>query len=273
VAGHFDFSGGTLSVGGTLSNFSLLASSCRLEAADLAGDLTVHGTFAPGQSPADTMLDGAFVLASDGTLEMELAGYLPGTEYDRLTVTGESMLDGTLSIVLLNDFAPVYGATFDLFNWDGDVSGTFGVTNFPALGEGLGWDTSALYQDGIVAVVRRLPQDWRELYNLPENDPAGSADSDSDGMTNYSEWKAGTDPTDPDSFFQTQLLSVSGADVILRWNSLTNRTYRVEMSTNLLEANAFAVIQSGIQGNVGNTDYTVPRDPGEPAAFYRTVIE
>lgn len=152
-AGTFDFTGGTLSVGGNLTNLSMLATDCRLEAGDLSGDLTVHGTFAPGQSPADTMLDGAFVLAGDGTIEMELAGYLLGTEYDRLTVTGESMLNGTLSIVLLNDFAPVYGATFDLFNWDGGVSGTFAVTNLPTLENGLFWDTGSLYTDGMVTVV------------------------------------------------------------------------------------------------------------------------
>jgi T5SS/PEP-CTERM-associated repeat protein len=151
--GTFDFSGGTLSVSGTLSNFFLLADGCRLEAVDLAGDLTVHGTFAPGQSPADTMLDGAFVLATDGGLEMELAGYLLGTEYDHLTVTGESTLDGTFTIILLDGFAPVYGDTFDLFDWEGGVSGTFAVTNMPALGNGLYWDTTNLYTTGTVTVV------------------------------------------------------------------------------------------------------------------------
>jgi T5SS/PEP-CTERM-associated repeat protein len=152
-AGTFDFTGGTLSVGGNLTNLFTLATDCRLEAVDISGDLTVHGTFAPGQSPADTMLNGAFVLADDGTVEMELAGYLSGTEYDRLTVTGESKLDGTLAIVLLNDFAPVYGTSFDLFNWDGGVSGNFGATNLPTLGNGLYWDASNLYTTGTVTVV------------------------------------------------------------------------------------------------------------------------
>jgi T5SS/PEP-CTERM-associated repeat protein len=152
-SGTFDFAGGTLSVGGNLTNLSILVADCRLEAVDISGDLTVYGTFAPRQSPADTLLDGAFVLTNDGTLEMELTGYLPGAEYDRLTVTDLSTLDGTLAILLLDGFSPVYGSTFDLFNWDGDVSGTFAVTNLPSLSGDLFWDTNSLYTDGTLTVV------------------------------------------------------------------------------------------------------------------------
>jgi len=152
-AGDFNWNGGTLEVGGQLTGISMLAANQRLAATDLSGDLTVHGTFAPGNSPADSLLDGALVLESDGTLEMELAGYLLGDEYDRLTVTGVATLDGTLDVVFLDGFTPTNVISFDLFNWDGGVNGTFAATNLPTLTGDLSWDTSDLYNGGSVSVV------------------------------------------------------------------------------------------------------------------------
>jgi len=150
----FNFSSGAvLSVEGQLSGLATLESGRRLESPDLLGDLTVHGIFAPGASPADSLLDGNLTVASDGTLEMELGGYALGTEYDRLTVTGLSSLNGLLDIVFLDSFAVTNGATFDLFNWDGGVSGAFSAISTAALSGGQYWDTSELYTTGQLSVV------------------------------------------------------------------------------------------------------------------------
>lgn len=147
--GSFDFQGGTLSVGGTLTNLFLLAAGCRLEAINLANDLSVEGTFAPGQSPADATLDGQLILGGAGRIEMELTA----TEHDQLTVTGRALLDGTLALLLQEGFSPEYGASFDLFDWEGGTDGTFAVTNLPVLADGLHWDTGDLYNGGTVSVV------------------------------------------------------------------------------------------------------------------------
>jgi T5SS/PEP-CTERM-associated repeat protein len=150
----FNFNtGGTLSVEGQLTGLSSLESGRRLETPDLLGDLTVQGIFAPGTSPADSLLDGTLTVASDGTLEMELGGYAAGTEYDRLTVTGLASLDGLLDIVFLDSFSATNGASFDLFNWDGGVSGTFSAISTTALAAGQYWDTSELYTTGQLSVV------------------------------------------------------------------------------------------------------------------------
>ncbi len=146
-------SGGELSVEGQLSGLSNLESGRRLETPDLLGDLTVHGIFAPGTSPADSLVDGALTIAADGTLEMELGGYALGSEYDRLTVTGFSILDGLLDIASLGGFAATNGANFDLFNWDGGVSGTFSAISTTALSGGQYWDTSELYTTGQLSVI------------------------------------------------------------------------------------------------------------------------
>jgi hypothetical protein len=146
-------SGSTLSVAGQLSGLSSLEAGHRLEAVDVLGDLTVHGTFAPGNSPADSIVNGTLTLAEDGTLEMELAGYDPGTEHDRLSVTGLSELDGELDLVFLDDFTVAYGDRFDLFNWDGGVSGAFSSIKSSSLSDGLSWDASELYTTGTLSVI------------------------------------------------------------------------------------------------------------------------
>ncbi len=149
---HFN-EGSELSVEGQLSGLSNLESGRRLETPDLLGNLTVHGIFAPGTSPADSIVDGDLTIASDGTLEMELAGYVLGAEYDRLTITGFSTLDGLLDIVSLGGFSATNGASFNLFSWDGGVSGTFSDVSTTALSGGQYWDTSELYTTGQLSVI------------------------------------------------------------------------------------------------------------------------
>ena len=84
---------------------------------------------------------------------MELGGYVPGDEYDRLTVTDTANLVGTLDIVLLDDFSVAYGDTFDLFNWGGSVNGEFDSISASALTGDLEWDTSDLYSSGSISVI------------------------------------------------------------------------------------------------------------------------
>ncbi len=146
-------SGGTLAVEGQLSGVGTLESGRRLETPDLLGDLTVHGIFAPGTSPAGSLVDGDLTIASDGTLEMELGGYALGAEYDRLTVTGLTSLDGLLEIVSLGDFAPTNGAVFNLFDWEGGANGTFSAISTDALTTGQSWDATNLYTTGQLSVV------------------------------------------------------------------------------------------------------------------------
>jgi len=181
-SGNFNFTGGTLSVISNLTGLSVLGAGCRLEAVAITGDLTVHGTFAPGFSPADSTVDGVLVLESDGTLEIELAGYLLGTEYDHLSVTGATTLAGTLDIALPGEFSPTNGASFDLFEWVGGVNGTFAETNLPALSAGLAWNTTNLYISGALSVE----------YSTADTD--GDGLSDGDEVSIY-----GTNPLEPDT--------------------------------------------------------------------------
>jgi hypothetical protein len=81
-----------------------------------------------------------------------------------------------------------------------------------------------------------LPDDWQAKYWGPKSSswPGASVDSDGDGMTNYEEFLAGTDPRDPSSVLKSKLT----ADPLgwrLSWNTQQGFIYQVQSSADLLE--------------------------------------
>src|SRR5207245_11727992 len=72
-----------------------------------------------------------------------------------------------------------------------------------------------------------LPQ-----FNLPINPATDTADPAGDGVDNYHEWLAGSDPTNPFSFPPLLTLIPYGANVILTWT--TNAFgFTLQSTTNL----------------------------------------
>lgn len=152
MAGFNFGSNSTLAVEGSVSGLGILEEGRRLETPSILGDLEVRGTLAPGNSPADSRLDGDLFLTESGVLEMELGGYQLGDEYDHLAVGGDATLRGMLIVSLIDRFTPTNGASFDLFDWEGAVDGTFDI-QAPTLAGDLEWDTSRLYTDGTLSVI------------------------------------------------------------------------------------------------------------------------
>jgi len=58
---------------------------------------------------------------------------------------------------------------------------------------------------------------WLRQFNLPSNPATDTADPDGDGVNNYREWLAGSDPTNPLSLPPLLTLIPYGANVILAW--------------------------------------------------------
>ena len=87
------------------------------------GHVTNRGVVSPGHSPGIQNFD-SFTQASDGMLQIELAGTDPGTGYDQINVSNLASLDGTLQVVLLDDFVPSAGDAFEIVTF-GSVSGQF----------------------------------------------------------------------------------------------------------------------------------------------------
>jgi probable HAF family extracellular repeat protein len=131
--------GGTYSGAGSLSG---------------AGVLTVaHGAvFAPGNSPALVSVDVQTVFDAGALLQMELGGTVAGTGHDKLVFGQSVTLDGDLELLWLNGFTGSAGQTFDLFDWNGGVTGSFAHIALPTLASGLQWDLSDLYTGGSLKV-------------------------------------------------------------------------------------------------------------------------
>lgn len=74
----------------------------------------------------------------------------------------------------------------------------------------------------------RIATPWLEKYGLPCDGSADDADADGDGVSNYSEWLAFTDPLNPLSRFAVKAVSADSIGFRLDWDSVPGLNYRVE---------------------------------------------
>jgi hypothetical protein len=91
-----------------------------------------------------------------------------------------------------------------------------------------------------------IPYEWMQQYfgNNILAWPLPTADSDVDGMSNYQEFLAGTNPTNAASVLRVQISNVSSGQsfvqrasqnlpgIYLNWNTQPGLTYQVQVTTN-----------------------------------------
>jgi len=73
--------------------------------------------------------------------------------------------------------------------------------------------------------VSRISYAWLQQYGLPIDSFTDNADPDNDGMSNWREWIAGTDPTNPASLLMLYRLTNSVTGTQVTWQSINTRTY------------------------------------------------
>jgi autotransporter-associated beta strand protein len=192
--GSFQFRGGELNVVNYLG--------------DLANE---GGNYSPGASTALSTISGNYTQSPASKLTMEIAGTIPGVEYDQVFVVGGVALGGTLEVALLNGFVPNRGDVYILFDTFGGVTGAFANTILPPLPEGLSWrmDYGPLRVRLLIdpqggGTVGGIPGDyngdgtvdaadylvWRNTYN---SSTLLDADGDEDGTVDdddYAIWQA-----------------------------------------------------------------------------------
>jgi hypothetical protein len=133
TAGATSLNGGNLGFGVT----GQLQGGALNGAGNITGNLNNSGaTVSPGQSPGLQMLSGNYAQGPGGTLNLELGGLTPGTQYDRLAVGGTATLAGTLNVSLINGFVPSLGNAFQILTFAARA-GDFAVKNGLNLGGGL----------------------------------------------------------------------------------------------------------------------------------------
>ena len=101
---------------------------------------------------------------------------------------------------------------------------------------------------------------------------AGAADPDHDGVSNLAEWLAGTNPTNAASCLRVlaPILTTTNT-VVVRWPSVSGRTYRLERATNLI-AGFDTVVRSNIAATppINSAPDTMPQSK---PYYYRVELE
>jgi hypothetical protein len=103
-----------------------------------------------------------------------------------------------------------------------------------------------------------LPDSWEYQFGSNLGDLDAASDSDGDGRSNHDEYLAGTNPKDVnDTFEMIEFSPIPSNQLKLVWKSVSNRTYRILRSTNLIE-DSWMLVQENIETT--NQEYTAVVD-------------
>jgi hypothetical protein len=114
---------------------------------------------------------------------------------------------------------------------------------------------------------------WAQQFGLPTDGSVDFADGDGDGLNNWQEWIAGTNPTDSASVLLLGSPSNTVSGVTITWQSVSGKIYFVERATDFSAQPAFSAIQSNILGQAGSTTYTNSSASGGGPFFYRVGVQ
>ena len=115
-------------------------------------------------------------------------------------------------------------------------------------------------------------QAWLQYYGLPMDGSADFIDSDGDGMNNWQEWVAGTNPTNAESAFRILSVSSSDTGVAVSWQSITDRSYYLQRATDIGGTPGFITVAANIVGLTNTTTYVDSNAIGSGPFFYRVGI-
>jgi hypothetical protein len=113
---------------------------------------------------------------------------------------------------------------------------------------------------------------WLQSYGLPATASMVNADTDGDGMNNWQEWVAGTNPTNASSLLKMLTPTVTISGVTVQWQSVTGKTYFIQRSSDLSVPSSFSTLQSNIPGQAGTTTYNDATAAGSGPFFYRVGV-
>jgi T5SS/PEP-CTERM-associated repeat protein len=128
-----------VSSAGSLQSTAVFLGSLSGNGVTGGGHVFIEGDARPGFSPGTMAFGGDLSFGQLASLDVEIAGLVPGAQYDRVTVAGDASLAGALNVSLLNGFKPAVGKSFAILSAGGDINGEFTDIELPQLSGGLQW--------------------------------------------------------------------------------------------------------------------------------------
>jgi len=161
------------------------------------------------------------------------SGATIGITGDGLTISSTNFHPGTV-------FGGLNGITVTLSIAS---NATPGLRTFVVTSQG----TNRAYANGFLEILPAvadfnfdgLADVFQRLYFFPFTTALGAplADPDGDGMNNFGENIAGTNPTNAASLLQMQSVSMVSTGAVVRWSSVAAKRYQLLSRTNLIQGN------------------------------------
>ncbi len=121
--------GATFDVAAVSGGYNLTAGQTLNGAGAVSGDITINGIHAPGYSPGIQTIEGDYNMF--GELQIELAGTVPGADYDQVLLSGSGDYNATLGGTLTLDWTDFGDSSEETQMWivqndtNGILSGEF----------------------------------------------------------------------------------------------------------------------------------------------------
>ena len=232
-------------------------------AAMLAGDGTVAApaTIAGTLAPDGTLSFGSTLTFAEGATLVSRV--IANESLDTLAVAGAVSGSASVSFVQTAGAIPL-GQTLIAGGASSDYAGVtpaasnawqFAASGNNLLVTDLVDDTDA---DGI--------KDYWAMKYFSARTVDKAADGDGDGMSNYAEFVAGTDPTNKSSVFALSGIAPAATGFEVRWLSAAGRRYTLLKAASL--TNAFIAVATGLAANPPENTFTDEAANGA-AAFYK----
>jgi hypothetical protein len=134
--------------------------------------------------------------------------------------------------------------------------------------------------NGLVAMANRpmsawndgIPDAWRLQYFASLYDPRSAADvdADGDGLSNYEEFKLGTNPLDANDNLRLHATSNNNRGLKLRFHTAAGRKYIIEGSISL-DQGSWSTVQSDVLGT--GADIELPSNSTNAHYYYRVRLQ
>lgn len=230
-----------------------------LQASDLYPVIRLTGDLDFGEVPAEVRVERMLSIHNDGDAELNVGGIVCPDGF-----TGS--WSGAIAAGMTQDVVIAFEPT-DVKRYTGEIV----VLSDASIDTGkLGCSGT-----GVESTPSGIPVSWLAKYRLKTDGSDDDKDTDGDTHTTHQEWEADTIPTNRQSVlrFESAPIPLTGSRSLLRWQSVTTRSYDVERATNLVIKNAFQPIATGIPGEEVYTEYEDNTGEQPGPFFYRIGVQ